>query len=203
MIVIDISWPIATDMTSCKNDEILKAPKKNGIGYNQCQGSCSSYTGTHVDVPGHVFVDGNTNEHVGLTELMGYCDVLDLTNVEDTITADDLKKHELSAGAVVLLKTRNSYLDATAPCSTPCISLAASGAEYLVEKQVKAVGIDCISIEQGQQHTTHTALFECSVPVIKGLRLAAAAARNYFFICLPLLTIGLQAVPARAALLVI
>jgi arylformamidase len=70
------------------------------------------------------------------------------------------------------------------------------------EKKVKAIGIDYLGIERNQpDHATHTILMKHNIAIIEGLRLADAVAGDYFFICLPLNVIGLEAAPARAVLL--
>jgi arylformamidase len=72
----------------------------------------------------------------------------------------------------------------------------------LAEKKVKAVGIDYLGIERNQpDHATHTILMNNNITIIEGLRLADVMAGDYFFICLPLNVVGLEAAPARALLL--
>ncbi len=80
--------------------------------------------------------------------------------------------------------------------------LEASGAKYLTEKKIKAVGIDYLGIEHSQPgHPTHETLMNGDVIVIEGLRLGHVQKGNYFFVCLPLNMIGLEAAPARAILM--
>ena len=80
--------------------------------------------------------------------------------------------------------------------------LEASGAAYLAEKKVKAVGIDYLGIEHSQPgHPTHENLLNADIVVIEGLRLHHVQPGSYFFVCLPLNMIGTEAAPARAILM--
>ena len=77
-----------------------------------------------------------------------------------------------------------------------------TGAQYLVEKKVKAVGIDYLGIERNQPgHPTHSELMSNGIVVIEGLRLAHVEPGRYMIVCLPLNVIGLDGAPARAVLL--
>jgi len=64
------------------------------------------------------------------------------------------------------------------------------------------VGIDYLGIEHSQPgHVTHTTLMHQDIVIIEGLRLFHINPGRYFFVCLPLAVIGLEAAPARAILI--
>ena len=205
MKIYDISWPISNDTTEYKNKktvafEQLKDFDKDGVRESKiCLGT---HTGTHIDAPAHFLKDGKTVDEISLDRLIGRSQVLDLTTVIEKITADDLEKFELHEGEIILLKTANSAQSITDPFQTNFIYLDASGARYLADKKVKAVGIDYLGIERGDpEHTTHTTLMHADIVIIEGLRLSHVQAGEYFFVCLPLDLIGLEAAPARAILM--
>ncbi len=105
--------------------------------------------------------------------------------------------------SIVLFKTKNSLLECDALFNPVFIFLAPDAAQLLVEKQVKAVGIDYLGIERGQpDHATHVTLLAKNIPIIEGLRLKDIKAGSYFLCCLPLAIQGLEAAPARAVLLI-
>jgi arylformamidase len=109
---------------------------------------------------------------------------------------------------IVLFKTRNSELSPTAPFTPTFVYLTAAGAKFLTERQdIKAVGIDYLSIENSRyqpDHATHNTLLgnkPRSIAIIEGLRLAHVSPGVYQLICLPLALVGTEGAPARAVLL--
>jgi len=203
MNYIDISWPITTKMTAYKNrgDNLFFEETKTWSGDQARETSiCMGlHTGTHVDAPSHMISSGKPT---GLESvIVGECQVLDLTDVQSAITVDDLLKHELKADNI-LLKTSNSSLSDTAPFNYNFVYLDHSGAAYLIERGIKAVGIDYLGIERDQpNHETHIALLHNGVRLIEGLRLAQAQAGVYNLFCFPLAIVGYDAAPARVVLL--
>jgi arylformamidase len=162
----------------------------------------SSHTGTHVDAPSHFLQHGADINHVPLTSLIGVCRVLDCTHIKDSITEHDLEQYDLQKDMIVLFKTKNSSFDAHADFNPAFIYLTQDGARYLVEKKVKAVGIDYLGIERGQSnHGTHTALLHAQIPIIEGLRLEHVLPKDYFLYCLPLALAHGDGAPARAILI--
>ncbi len=111
---------------------------------------------------------------------------------------NDIKEDE-----IILFRTKNSDLAPTAAFDYEFVYLREDAARYLVNKRVRAVGIDYLGIERNQPaHETHTALLSADIPIIEGLRLAEVAEGHYQLVCLPLAIVGLEASPARAILIV-
>ncbi len=205
MKIIDISWPISDATTEYKDKKSisfaeLKTFDKDGVRESSL--CFNAHTGTHVDAPSHFLKDGKTIDEVHLERLMGKAVLLDLPTIGDAITEEDLHGYEIEEGDIVLLRTANSAYEPTDPFANDFISLDPSGAHYLAEKRIKAVGIDYLGIERGDpEHKTHTTLMQADVAIIEGLRLGHVQAGTYFFICLPLAIIGPEAAPARAILM--
>lgn len=205
MKIFDISWPISTATTGYKDRHIVKFEEISTFAKNGVRDSTmhlSSHTGTHVDAPAHFLKDGLTIDQIQLDRLVGDAVVLDLMHVVDGITRDDLIDKNIQKGDIILLKTVNSLTPATGKFTPHFTYLAASGAQYLVEIGIKAVGIDYLGIERSQSdHLTHTTLMHADVVIIEGLRLEFIAPGEYMCVCLPLNIIGLEASPARAILI--
>jgi len=205
MKIIDISWPISPDMTAYKDHPIVsfeptKRFEQNGA--RETKITLGSHTGTHVDAPAHFFERGDTIDKLPLERLVGPCVVLDLTHVKKKVTRDDLEHYDLDEGEVVLLKTKNSDKAPTSSFDSAFVYLDESGAHYLAECQVGAVGIDYLGIERDQpDHTTHRMLMRADIPIIEGLRLKDVEEGEYILFCLPLKLVGIDAAPARALLL--
>lgn len=207
MKVIDISWPISKATTGYKDRSIVdieEIKNFNRDGVRETAIHLSSHTGTHIDAPSHFLKDGKTIDEMQLDCCIGDCVVLDMTTCAERITRDCLiaHDHDIVEGGIVLLRTANSDLSPTDKFSPHFVYLEASGAMYLAEKKIKAVGIDYLGIEHSQLgHPTHENLMHADVAIIEGLRLGHVQPGSYFFVCLPLNTIGVEASPARAMLM--
>lgn len=207
MKIIDISWPITENITGYKNRKNIifntyKTFEKDG--WRESLITLESHSGTHVDAPTHFLKKGNSIDQIPLEQLIGPCIVLDLTDVPEKITRDVLFRYDeiIYKDSVVLFKTSNSATKPEDLFNPAFIYLEVTGAQYLQEKNVKAVGIDYLGIERNQPgHETHIALMQKNIAIIEGLRLGHVQAGEYFFVCLPLATVGLEAAPARAILI--
>ena len=204
MNLIDISWPISQNMTAYKDKKVVaiehtKTFKQDNVRETMLH--LGSHTGTHVDAPAHFLENGKSIDQIPLDMFIGSCTVLDLTNVEERIVLEDLEQETIEKDSIVLFKTRNSFLSPEAAFNASFIYLTLSGAQYLVKKRVKAVGVDYLGIERSQpNHETHTELLRNNVGIIEGLRLQGVEPGNYTLWCLPLNVVGIEAAPARAVL---
>lgn len=157
------------------------------------------HTGTHVDAPYHMQEDGVTIEQLDIRRLITPCRVLDLTHVEDGISKADLEGCNIQESEFLLFKTRNSFVEVFEP---EFIYLKACGAEYLVEKGVKGVGIDALGVERAQPgHPTHKTLMGNDILIVEGLRLKEIEAESYTLCALPIYIQGVDGAPARAVLI--
>lgn len=205
MKIYDISWPISQATTEYKNKGTIQLAAVKSFERDGVRDSVitfGTHTGTHVDAPAHFLKDGKTIDEISLDRLIGGAVVIDLVTVVENISEDDLKRHEFHEGDIVLFRTANSAAGVTDEYNRDFIYLDPSGARYLVEKKVKAVGIDYLGIERGDAgHTVHTTLMQADIAIIEGIRLYHVQPGVYFMICLPLAIIGLDAAPARAILM--
>ncbi len=203
MRVIDISMPIHEGMETYRNDP-ARRPRIAAVrrfpegGVNESELSMNVHTGTHLDAPLHMVDGGEGIDAIDPARLVTRCRVVDLTGVRGPVRRRDLEPLDVAAGAFVLLKTANSFTDVDGDAT---VTLAADGAECLVERGVAGVGIDALGIERGQPgHETHRTLIGADVLVLEGLRLAHVPAGEYTLIALPLLLRGADGAPVRAVL---
>ena len=205
MKIFDISWPISTATTGYKDKKVVNFEPAKSFDKDNVRETTitiSAHTGTHVDAPSHFVRDGKTIDQIDLSSLIGKAKVFDMSLVSDGITRDHLENLQIDAGDIVLFKTVNSATQATDAYTPHFIFLEISGAQLLVERKVRAVGIDYLGIERSQQgHLTHNLLFKHEISIIEGLRLQNIEQGTYFLCCLPLYMIGLDAAPARAVLI--
>jgi arylformamidase len=156
------------------------------------------HTGTHVDAPSH-FIDGAAaTESLDLEDLIGPASIVDATSVTGDLDADALRSVTLPPAATrILFKTSNSQLWDRSSFSRDFVRLTGSGARLLVEQGIRLVGIDYLSIGDGEAHRE---LLGAGVVALEGLDLREVEAGEYELICLPLPLEGSDGAPARAIL---
>jgi kynurenine formamidase len=164
-----------------------------------------AHTGTHVEAPLHTNEEGAAIDALPLDLFVGPARVLDLTGVESEITAADLEAAGLGDEPRVLLKTTNSerVLHGTEAPDT-WVGLAPEGAELLVERGVRLVGVDFYTVEtpgRDKSFDSHYILSAAGIATIEQVDLANAPGGVYELICLPVPISGAEAAPARAVLL--
>jgi arylformamidase len=165
---------------------------------------CSVHTGTHVDAPAHFVAGGTTVEKMPMDVLMGPAYVADLGDT-DIIDAGDLERAGVPLGVErLLMRTRNSRMwhdQVRSDFREDFVGLAAGGAQWIVERHIRLVGIDYLSIQPfGAPADTHIILLGEAIVILEGLDLSGVRCGAYELCCLPLKLVGAEGAPARAVL---
>src|SRR5687768_9641640 len=105
----------------------------------------SAHTGTHIDAPRHYFDEGRGADALPLELMIGRARVVEIRS-RGGIGAEQLSEVDLSDDIRVLFKTSNSLLWESPEFHTEYVGVTASGAEYLIARGIKVVGIDYLSI---------------------------------------------------------
>jgi arylformamidase len=161
----------------------------------------SAHTGTHVDAPRHFYDEGPGVDALPLELLIGRARVVEIVSRKG-IGADELADLDLSEDVRVLFKTANSRLWASPEFHKDYVGVTQSGAEHLVSRGVKVVGVDYLSVEEFKKPgaPAHHALLGAGTIVIEGLNLRDVEPGVYEMICLPLRIVGADGAPARVLL---
>ncbi len=153
-----------------------------------------THSGTHFDAPYHMLPDGKKADEIDLERFMGKASVIAVNGPE--ITDRDIPE---KIEKIVLFRTQNSQKYEKFDEKFTYLSI--SGARKLIEKGVKVVGIDYLSIEKfGSEPEVHKYLFRNDAVIIEGLNMSKASPGTYDFVCLPL-NMGQDGAPCRAVLL--
>jgi len=156
------------------------------------------HTGTHLDAPLHFFENGADAASLPLEPLVGLAYVADATALHGPIDADSIRSCGIPDGAErVLLKTPNGRLWERDDFTRDFIRLDGAGARLIVERGIRLIGLDYLSIGDAE---AHRALLDAGVLALEGLDLRHVAAGWYELLCLPLLVPGSDGAPARAVL---
>ncbi len=204
MKLYDISIPIDVNMAVFKNEPSrkpelipIKSIEENDVVIHKIL--LDLHSGTHVDAPSHYFKNGKTIDQLSMTKEVTTCRVVDLTQVEHSITKQDLLPLSIKENEFILLKTKNSSHEGYDP---EFVYLSAEAAEYLVGLKVKGVGIDAMTIERSQpKHETHKLLLKNEIMIIEGLKLLHIVPGTYHMVALPINIVGAEASPTRVLLI--
>ncbi len=208
MKIHDVTLTISDSIVTFPGDPGVEITRAHSIGKehdsNLSKVDMGAHTGTHVDAPVHFIKGGAGAETLDLNILVGPAVVIDATK-EDVISAATLEKLDIPEGVErVLFRTRNSELWKTQPhkFSEDFVGITGDGAEWLIKKGVKLVGIDYLSIAPYHHAApTHRALLSVGAIPIEGLDLSAISPGRYFMACLPLKLKGSDGAPARVILI--
>jgi arylformamidase len=164
--------------------------------------SFSTHIGTHIDPPYHFMQDGMPADQLPLDVFIGPARVVDVGPAR-VIDAALLDRFDLDGVTRLLFKTRNSRLwRETNEFQKDFVYLETDGAELLVGRGIRLVGIDYLSIEKFDfdKPTTHWTLLGAGVVIVEGLDLSEVGAGDYELICLPLKIKDGDGGPARVVL---
>lgn len=205
MKLIDISVPIDSNLATYPGNTPfrLEAIKRraNGDSSNVSTLHMSAHSGTHVDAPRHFFDEGSGVESLPLEMLCGRARVVELTT-RRSVTAEDLAGFDLREDVRLLLKTHNSRLWGTPEFHQDFIGVTEGAARFLVDRGVKVLGVDYLSVEQYKTPgaPAHHVLLGAGTIVIEGLNLRDVETGTYEMFCLPLAVVGADGAPARVIL---
>ncbi len=210
MALIDISVPIHRSMLTYPGDPVFSIERVSDMAEGERSNlsvlSMSTHTGTHVDPPVHFIADGGTIDQVSLDVLVGEVITVDMRGVI-AIGPEELTGAGLPAGTRrVLFRTdwsdRWSEPDPSFPGDYTALTV--EGAGWIIERGIRLVGTDFISIEDaaagGGTFPVHRALLGAGVVIVEGLDLREAPIGRSVLWCLPLKIRDGDGGPARAVL---
>jgi arylformamidase len=207
MKIYDISVGISSDMITWPDHVplVLEQFKKiaDGDEANVSRIAGTVHIGTHVDAPLH-FIDGAASiENLSLYALTGSAYVVHLQNAS-VIDAEVLKSAGIPQDTErILFKTSNSKIwdSGVKDFQTDYVGLNASGAEWLVKRGIKLVGVDYLAVAvYTDLIKTHRILLGNDVIVLEATNLSGVEQGWYELYCLPIKLVGSEGAPARAIL---
>jgi arylformamidase len=203
---IDISVPIYSGMAHWPDNPAVRIERMldmtRGDAANVSIIEMGAHTGTHMDAPRHFLADGGGIDEMPFEATMGLARVIRIEHRRAILPAE-LEGHNLQAGERVLFRTQNSERCwNTDQFVEDFVYISAAAAQFLVDRQVRTVGVDYLSVGgyvyDGLE--THQILLGAGLWVIEGLNMAAVEPGAYELICLPLRIAGADGAPARAIL---
>lgn len=205
MKLFDATLPIQEGMLTFPGDPPFQIKpffqRQKGDPFDLALMSFGTHLGTHVDPPAHYLDGGATVDEIPLGSLIGPAVVLDMRG-RSQIDRQALEQAPLGDHVRVLFKTDNSSRLLEPSFFPDFVHLTADGARYLVQKKVRLVGNDYLSIERYQNPgaPVHHILLEAGVLIVEGVHLLDVPPGPYEIFCLPMKIKGADGAPARVLL---
>jgi len=208
MRVIDISLPISESLAVWPGDPSIRITHPSHLDRGDMltitRLDMGAHTGTHVDAPAHFVANGLGVDAIDLNTLVGPTLVIHAPEA-DALSAGVLAELSIPPGTErVLFRTRNSHQWARGGNEffTDFVAITEDGARWLVEHDVRLVGVDGLSVGTfADPIPAHLVLLRAGVVAVEGLNLSAVAAGVYQLVCLPLRIVGADGAPARVILI--
>ncbi|MFC1921365.1 cyclase family protein [Chloroflexota bacterium] len=205
---IDISIPVRHNMVHWPGDSEVEIvglrDTDKGDTSSLMSISFTNHCGTHVDAPHHFIAGGSTIDKMLPDATVGRARVIESKDKE-SIKVEELIPYKIQRGERILFKTAG-YAEYYKDNSfyKDFVYIHPDAARYLVERGIRAVGIDYLSagsFHQGALNAeTHKTFLNNGVYIIEGLDLSKIKPGRYDLVCLPLLLEGGDGSPARAML---
>lgn len=205
MKLYDATLPIQEGMVTFPGDPLFQIEpffqRHRGDPFDLALMSLATHLGTHVDPPAHYLDGGATVDEIPLESLIGPGLVLDMRG-KSQIDRQALKEAPLKDYVRILFKTDNGPRLLEPSFHEDFVHLTEDGTRYLVERKVRLVGNDYLSIERYKNPgaPVHHILLEAGVLVVEGIHLLEVPAGPYEIFCLPLKIKGADGAPARVLL---
>jgi arylformamidase len=199
--LIDVTVPIREGMVTYPGDPVVQTQLHSAIGrgddVNLTRLDFGVHSGTHIDAPVHFLEGCHGVDAWPLDALVGPAAVVYARAVEGVLDRETLEGLAIPDVPRLLFRTSNSELWERSTFAHDFVHFVGSGAEVLVERGVRLVGIDYLSIGD---EDAHKVLLGAGIVVVEGLDLRQAGPGEYELLCLPMKIEGADGAPARVVL---
>ena len=191
MPIYDITVPVRSGMPVYEGDPSIDIQPWSSLAKGDSSNVSflhfGAHTGTHVDAPAHFIEGARKIDALSLEVLIGPARVIRVPDEFGEIDPDFLATCDFDQVERILFHTRNSSFWKEG-FRKDFTHLLPEAAQILVDRGVKLVGTDYLSIEKfhSGHHRTHLALLSNNVVIVEGLNLSHIEPGDYELICLPL-----------------
>lgn len=205
---IDISYQMDEELLIYPGDPKFQMNRVVEIGENAfCNVSnltMGTHTGTHLDAPLHFVKDGKDIASMPISQFTGKVEVIDLSEEEDLRIIDDklLEKLVTTDADILFFKTTNGARFAGKNILEEFVTIDLSGAKWLVEHNIKMIGVDYMTIEKAElgKPSAHEILLSNEIIIVESIDLREVARGEYKVYCFPLKLKAGDGSPVRVVL---
>ena len=202
----DVSMPLFEGTPTFPGDPTFQhRPVRSierGDAYSVSALSFGSHAGTHVDPPCHFIAGGATVDRLDLEVLNGPCWVAGVPPDVRSVGPEEVGRLPEGTRRVLFRTSNSPRWQEKLEFFSDYVAVSESGARALVDRKVRLVGVDALSVESDAsgRFPVHHRLLGEGVLIIEGLLLADVPEGPYELHCLPLDLKGGDGGPARAVL---
>jgi len=208
MQIIDITLTLSPTLPVWPGDPSIQLNQvsfmDNGDACNVSNLEMGVHAGTHVDAPRHFLNNNFTVEKMSLDIMVGEAYLTHFDEEVRAISSSQLENASIPRDVErLLIKTRNSRFWETGDevFHENFVAILPDGAEWLVNRGIKLVGVDYLSVAPfGEGTATHRILLEAGIVALEGLNLSTVTTGYFELVCLPLKLKGSDGAPARVIL---
>ncbi len=197
MKYVDLSVVLSEETPIYPGDAPVKIEPAGVIerdGFNDHVVLINTHVGTHIDAPLHMIEGGKTLDQVPVERFIGRGVLIPVGKAFDF---EVLEKADIQEGDIVLFYTGMSEHYHGPSYFEDYPAMSAGMAQYLVDKNVKMVGVDTGSIDNQGDFPIHKLLLESGVLIIENLaNLEQLVDRQFKVYALPI-KLSLDGAPAR------
>lgn len=202
-MLYDLTAEISSELVAFPGDprfysEVVSA-LEHGQKFKLCHMQLGNHTGTHIDFPAHTVAGGKTSSDFPLEYLTGPGIIIKVPAEEMSITRAFVSSQPIMASDIVFFKTANSQKSKQEPFTEQYVYIEPDAAEELLQKGVKIVGIDYISVDKYEDEdlSAHNKLLTKEILIVEGLELKAIPEGRYDIFIVPLHIPLMDGLPAR------
>ena len=203
---IDISMPLFEGMPTFPGDPAFASEPVARLGqggpFDVSRLTLASHAGTHLDPPSHFVAGGTPVDRVDLDTLNGPCRVVAGGRDGRSITPAEVERVPPGTSRLLWRTPNSARWARRLEFFDDYVGLELEAAARLLERGVRLVGIDALSVDlpRSETYPVHRLLLGRGVLILEGLLLGEAEPGAYHLGCLPLRLRGGDGAPARAVL---
>ncbi|NLL81078.1 MAG: cyclase family protein [Tissierellia bacterium] len=173
MKIIDLSHALEVGMTQFPGTppiEVKQICHYDPDGFRLTDLHSSVHTGTHCDAPGHYIEGGKMIDELGLDKFVGEAVIIDVDTSEGReLPVSILDGKDIRKDDIVILRTNMSKYWNMEEYITDYPYLSIELAERLVELEIKALGMDCLSPDSVDSDKVHKVILGAEIIAIENL----------------------------------
>ncbi len=207
MRIIDLTHTMYEDMPVFPGTEkpvFFPANTLEKDGFVETKFSMYSHTGTHIDAPAHMLMEGNSLDKMSINHFIGKATIIDCSTMnKQEILVQDLLAYEMKLKHVdfAIIKTGWSQYWGNENYFNSFPFLSTEAAQWLINFDLKGIGVDTISIDdiKTTSFPVHYSLFRKNMIIIENLtNLDSIKKEIFMFSCLPMKYEKADGSPVRA-----
>lgn len=204
MNIIDLTQTINETMPVYPGTEkpsLINATTIKRDGFAEKLITMYSHTGTHIDAPAHMLIDGNQLDNFSIDKFIGRAIVIECNTPIISKTLIQNKINNLHDLDFILFNTGWNKKWGTDNYFNDFPILENEASMYISQLGLKGVGLDCISIDKvgSLKMTNHIQILKNDMIIIENLsNLDKLLNKEFIFSCLPLKIEDADGSPTRA-----